>query len=168
MITSLVSNVSDIRNICIFLSLYILRQLLTGHFSKWKPSTGRFPVPELGFSDEQLCHNLRWWSRIKINVPLTNNITEIQIQSNPFESQSGNLSPDNMNVVHMQQPVHVTGILSIDDQYCYNVSNNLQVQIANSQCVNLAKLLINNPYDDVQVMAYTKGNISVSQKSKTT
>lgn len=57
-----------------------------------------------------------------------------------------------MNADHVSQPI--IDILSIVDQLGYNVPNNLKVQIANDQNVNLGKLLINNPdpNDDVQYL----------------
>lgn len=68
----------------------------------------------------------------------------------------------------MNLPQPAKGISSIDDYLDYNVPNNLKVQIANDQYVNLGKLLINNddPNDDVQFLTCSKGTVSMSQKSK--
>lgn len=71
-----------------------------------------------------------------------------------------------MNLEHLPQPAK--GISSIDDHLDYNVPNNLKVQFANDQYVNLGKLLINNqdPNDDVQFLTCSNGTVSMSQKSK--
>lgn len=86
--------------------------------------------------------------------------------SDLFEPELGNSFVDIMNLEHL--PQSAKGILSIEDHLGYNVPNNLKVQTANDQYVNLGKLLINNqdPNDDVQLLTCSNGTVSMSQKSK--
>lgn len=143
------------------------------------PAPAEPPVPALGLTDEQLRHLAEEVaSRIEprigapsagntpsmVNIPTMDNIPANL--SDPFEPEPGNSFVDIMNLEHLPQPAK--GISSIDDHLGYNVPNNLKVQIANDQYVNLGKLLINNqdPNDDVQFLTCSNGTVSMSQKSK--
>lgn len=58
-----------------------------------------------------------------------------------------------MNVEQTSQSV--TGILSIDDQLGNNAPNNIKVQNANDQYVNLGKLLLKNHVSSVDAQLLT-------------
>lgn len=121
---------------------------------KGPPAPTELPVPTLSLSDKQLRHLFDVVaSRIESRFTASSTGNIHANQSDPFEPVPGNSFTDVMNVEQTSQSV--TGILSIDDQLGNNAPNNIKVQNANDQYVNLGKLLLKNPVSSVDAQLLT-------------